>query len=98
MGIYIKGMGMPTDWYSCPFSNGAAGCKLQANIVCAKVYKDHTCPLIPVPDHGRLIDADKLPLEEKVPTVMMHDGEKWLSAYELAMAPTVLPADRDGAE
>ena len=83
MSVYIRGMEMPKDWYSCPFSNGAAGCKLQDNIVCAKVYKEHTCPLIPVPDHGRLIDADKLP---------------WylVDARDILDAPTVIPADKEG--
>lgn len=50
---------------------------------------------LPVPKHGRLIDVDELPLEENVPTVMMHDSERWISAYELAMAPTVIPAEEE---
>lgn len=62
-------------------------------------YEDFANPyvdlgeVVKVPPHGRLIDADALPLEESVPTVMMHDGERWISAYELAMAPTVIPAE-----
>lgn len=48
---------------------------------------------VPVPPHGRLIDVDALPLEGNVPTVMMHNGERWISAYELAMAPIIIPAE-----
>ena len=95
-GVYIK-MEIPESCYRCDFSDGLY-C-----LVCNKTMDKMTwirrrpewCPLIPVPDHGRLIDADALPLEENVPTVMMYDGEKWLSAYELAMAPTIIPADKE---
>lgn len=92
MGIYIKGMEMPQEGtfnivhiYSdgrvaIPF--WGKGMQVVQGIEAA-----------PVPKHGRLIDADALPLEESVPTVMMHDGERWISAYELAMAPIVIPAD-----
>lgn len=61
-------------------------------------YEDFANPyvdlgeVVKVPPHGRLIDADALPLEESVPTVMMHDGERWISAYELAMAPIIIPS------
>lgn len=56
-------------------------------------YGWQTTTATPVQDHGKLIDADALPLGENVPTVMMHDGERWISAYELAMAPIVIPAE-----
>lgn len=89
-GIYIPGMQMPIEHGVCVFilPNG-------------NVYSDGvilTGKALLVPDHGRLIDADALPLGETVPTVMMHDGEKWLSAYELAMAPTIIPADREAEQ
>lgn len=61
-------------------------------------YGWQTTTATPVPDHGKLIDADALPLGENVPTVMMHDGERWISAYELAMAPIVIPTDKEEVE
>ena len=57
------------------------------------------CPLVPVPDHGRLIDADalddvllKLADNEYSPKVFA----SWLTYEE--NAPTIIPADKDGAE
>ena len=46
MGVYIKDFEMPKNCFICPFKN------LE---IC-----DEDCPLIEVPPHGRLIDADAL--------------------------------------
>ena len=103
-GVYIKGMQMPDGCPGCYFKYVMFRPHVKCNLL-GCVYKEigpngrlPDCPLIPVPDHGRLIDSDALPLEENVPTVMMYDGEKWLSAYELAMAPTIIPADKKDPE
>ena len=74
-GVYIKGMEMPMNceecsiksWdgedYVCPFSG----------VVTLSIGRQDSCPLIPVPDHGRLIDADKLiDRLEKQRTVILH--------------------------
>lgn len=61
MGVYIKGMEMPKSCakcelfgeYGCPFI-GAVGYAL------TKGKRNEDCPLVPVPDHGRLIDADAM--------------------------------------
>ena len=58
MGVYIKGMEMPTSCESCMFSRRSIH-----NIDwCVLTEKDlpSDCPLVPVPPHGRLIDADAL--------------------------------------
>ena len=95
MGIYINGMEIPKN-------PGAYSMKIRlfvkedgtASVWGLKEYIPHEpLDVIPVPPHGRLIDADALPMEESVPTVMMRDGERWISAYELAMAPTIIPAE-----
>ena len=67
-GIYIEGLEMPKSCYKCPMKrrNGM-------DIVCPVAherfsvadvnildYRLDNCPLIPVPPHGRLIDADAL--------------------------------------
>ena len=49
MSILIKGMEMPKNCSECPL------------VVCLSVESD--CPLVPVPPHGRLIDADALMLK-----------------------------------
>jgi hypothetical protein len=63
MGVYIKGMEMPENCVTddCPCVNRELGF-CQADPEGRYVYGDrpHWCPLIPVPDHGALIDADAL--------------------------------------
>ena len=56
MSVYIKGMEMPESCIFCPAMNGDWSiCKLTGrNINLATRQTD--CPLIPVPDHWRLID------------------------------------------
>lgn len=101
-GIYIKGMKMP---YRC------CECKLKywdgEEDVCpfvgviASIGRHDDCPLVPVPDHGRLIDADAL---ENVISQNIYDywngGE---GGYYLAedaigdvrIAPTIIPASKE---
>ena len=59
MGVYIKGMELPTSKERCKFYQPAPFrspyCVI--NGVCNGL-KD--CPLSPVPPHGRLIDADEI--------------------------------------
>lgn len=65
-GIYIKGMEMPTHCIDCPFmvSRDNDDCILQRDEANENFENWEQmkagCPLIPVPDHGRLIDADAL--------------------------------------
>ena len=62
MSILIKGMDLPKGCLSCDFCNPFVEepyCRRlmqRAN----GVTRLPACPLIPIPDHGRLIDADKL--------------------------------------
>ena len=60
MSILIKGMEMPKNCDSCMFSRRSIH-----NIDwCVLTEKDLPCdcPIVPVPPHGRLIDADALRL------------------------------------
>lgn len=63
MGVYIKDMEMPKDCIVCPF--GWNGCNKQHDFVYMGSRPDN-CPLVPVPPHGRLIDADSLMNEFKI--------------------------------
>ena len=64
MGVYIKGMEMPTSCDECPMFNLDidGGCYCTKYFVIRKKDQDRPdwCPLVPVPPHGRLIDADAL--------------------------------------
>lgn len=61
MSILIKGMKMPTNCDNCLFDNNI-WCLLNPKSA-GMIYdiadgKPEWCPLVPVPPHGRLIDAD----------------------------------------
>ena len=57
MSVYIKGMEMPENCFDCPCCNGENGyCQLRKEYVYGEVPR--SCPLVPVPPHGDLIDQD----------------------------------------
>lgn len=78
MGVYIKGMDMPTDCIFCPMFHGAWTMCSVLNKTTGVRGRPDDCPLVPVPDHGRLIDADKIP-------------ERYVEVRDLA--PTIIPAE-----
>ena len=51
MSVLIKGMKKPKDCYQCRLHYGHGECGVSV---------DGNCPLIELPDHGDLIDRDKL--------------------------------------
>ena len=53
MDILIKNMEMPSDCYECDYH-----CGLNIIARADDTQKHPSCPLIPVPEHGRLIDVD----------------------------------------
>ena len=65
MSILIKGMEMPKNCYTCPFCDYvSARCDAVKGTpyTPADRYEKRAdwCPLIEIPPHGRLIDADEL--------------------------------------
>ena len=89
-GVYIMGMEMPTSCYDCPFGEDvdivvgvAHGCNLLKDFAQFADERHKDCPLVPVTDHGRLIDADDffqtfpelIPYEFSAPTIIPADGE-----------------------
>lgn len=52
-GVYIKGMEMPKNCVDCRFHK-----RFYCTITDICTNTAQGCPLIPVPPHGRLIDAD----------------------------------------
>lgn len=100
MSILIKGMEMPENCICCDLSHEDSWCPAKQTYV--DRYSYDTCPLIPVPDHGRLIDADKL-IDRVIAKYLEHERKKELvfTAAEIkqdicdliADAPTIIPAD-----
>lgn len=84
-GIYIPNVNLPESCDNCPHPT----CRLWQNVNGGERHEK--CPIVFVPDHGRLGDLDKL--------VAAYDAEHVGPpgrARELMMeAPTVIPADKE---
>lgn len=97
MGIYIKGMEMPT---SC------ADCRVRLAVGCFGNLPHNTrmpnCPVGPVPAHGRLIDADALIdyVAEKYNAKKVGEQKAFEMAdfvlFDIPDAPTIIPASEEG--
>ncbi len=105
MGVYIKGMEMPKDgsWFTLRvFPDGQ--CFLYSWCGNDFDFMEHLTA-VPVPPHGRLIDADKLHEATYHRAFETDDDTMWQSgcwvryrAIEQVQdnQPTVIPADKDG--
>ena len=64
MSIMIKDMEMPKNCKECPFSDHEAWCLIPGDwrerYYMPEDERSEHCPLIELPPHGRLIDADEL--------------------------------------
>ena len=61
MSVYIPGMEMPKNCWDCPLLNTSpCPCKGYSSALEHTTNLHPGCPLVPVPPHGRLIDADAL--------------------------------------
>lgn len=90
MSILIKGMEMPKNCNKCPMTVDGY-CRIIGypnGDALNKRYKPLWCPLVEVPKHGRLIDADALTgkayMDGKLMCVEMDDIED---------APTIIEAE-----
>lgn len=91
MSVYIKGMEMPTSCAECRFYGEYCYAKGDEN-----KFSNLPCPLIPVPDHGRLVDKDVVCAECRR-VAGEYDGIYPDCTYcPINIAPTIIPADKDG--
>ena len=104
-GIYIKGMDMPMKGeYTATVYVTVDGYAFLD--VWLDADNNLTCDLVPVPPHGRLIDADALikaivntpsAVQNKdIPLVNQYDGATFRQIEILGMienAPTIIPAE-----
>lgn len=101
MGVYVKGMEMPETCKLCYLSEFDPGfyayvCKptgMRIDYDMAKIDRPKKiCPLVPVPEHGRLIDADAFEAE-------YWSAQFWGdrdAAKKVHHAPAIIPADKEG--
>lgn len=101
MSVYIKGMEMPKtccycplmgydpdrEWFDSMARTGAHICALTGELIDNTKRAEH-CPLIPVPKHGRLVDADEYQAKMR----NAYDDD-WFTVLEAV--PTVIPADKE---
>ena len=91
-GVYIKGLKMPTDFSGTRliiYPNGQV-------LFPHRTYFDelHGVEAIPVPDHGRLVDADELfPLYADL--LDGRDVQLVIPKIVIDTAPTIIPADKE---
>ena len=95
MSILIKGMKMPKDCPYCPlahwnFKNEFTGCEIVKKYFSTEeMYADGRpdfCPLVEIPPHGRLIDADALVKKQPIPEL---GAPRWL----IEQAPTIIESE-----
>lgn len=103
MSVYIKGFEMPKSCNECRFFVDAWCYALEVDDWRNAYNKPQEgkrldgCPLIPVPDHGRLIDADALFKKARYRMGIKPGGidevEAFIRAADLLDAPTIIPAE-----
>lgn len=107
MNILIKGMEMPKSCDECRimvFED--TNCVPELFCGCPIVFKAHPqgvghrpdyCPLVEVPPHGRLIDADAL--EQECQKRLLVCTDQFQRPYEvlraIALVPTIIPASKE---
>lgn len=95
-GIYIPGMEMPDSCLLCPLMNNQwQTCKLLGDDMDVPLATRRSdCPLVLVPPHGRLIDADALIVELMDRGVEGLQTDDWYEIQQVvADAPTIIPAE-----
>ena len=93
MGVYIPNMKMPEHCGECRFAvDGWCYAYGKPNIdALANDGRTNFCPLVPVPPHGRLVDADALMKLEVIPS------DNWVFRA-IEKAPTIIPASGEEGE
>ena len=86
MSVIVKGMEMPNICAYCFIDTSE--CNLHESV---NIWKERhpDCPLIELPPHGRLIDADKLANE----TFYGATSAPYITYWKFVNAPTVIEAE-----
>ena len=107
MSILIKGMEMPTRCSECLLAKlSPTGESLICNYMLSRVPWDERpfdCPLVLVPPHGRLIDADTIGLTNFEIILCKQEQEPYKEALKMILdkiekSPTIILKDQREAE
>ena len=103
MGLYIKGMEMPTDGFitiTVTSDGRVVGNSKKINDKFEYLDNEDIATAVPVPQHGRLGDLDELHKEAVRRSEKARTYDSWynctdrvISAFDIANAPTIIPAD-----
>ena len=103
MGVYIKGMEMPKSCWDCYFQD-CGNCRLKDHKVVDKCIIedriDEDCPLIPVPQHGDLIDRTEAIVDanERAYDFWSSDAEADATVKFLQEQVSIIPAGEEKHE
>ena len=89
-GIYISGMEMPRSCEDCMMFCSVAETEMYFGA------RPPKCPLIPVPDHGDLIDRDEMRKQFVEQLRKDYRYECSDASFLIDHAQTVIPADKGG--
>lgn len=104
MSVIVKGMEMPKNCEECMVYvryktwSGDHGCfcgLTKRDVINSKKIED-LCPLIEIPPHGKLIDADRL-LTDRMKSKYYHlpNGDIAIPIIDIEHAPTVLEEEEE---
>lgn len=86
-GVYIPNIEIPKSCDDCPHPT----CTLWQSVNGGE--RNEKCPIVPAPEHGRLIDADALLKGCKRVTTEYATREYAFSQSAIENAPTILPPE-----
>ena len=94
MGVYIKGMEMPTGVHTVTITLMASGKAFVERYDCRPHVKEYIeYKAVPVPPHGRLIDADALVSRCKDEKGGYYGYQSAILGEGVESAPTIIPAE-----
>lgn len=103
MSILIKGMEMPTNCFRCPFCDYVSGrcdAARENPYTPESRYENRAdfCPLVELPPHGRLIDADALDhqIYNDIPLKVFGNIARMAEMRNIVYhAPTIIEAEEE---
>ena len=102
MSILIKGMTMPQNCIECPCYNDEIDiCNITSQPIAIEDWhkRKADCPLIELPPHGRLIDADALRVDYFAPSSTSNMPNYYhVSKAQIDNAPTIIESEGEKNE